>query len=67
MFFFVKGGDKMKIVLIIILCLLGLGLALIWAAVYVLKMLIRESEDAATELEVYTSEGDFRDEVFTSK
>ena len=57
----------MKIIIIAIICLLSLVLGLIWALVHVFRMLINESEDTASELDVYTSEGDFREEVFTSK
>lgn len=67
MFFVFRKGDKMKIVLIIILCLLVLLIGIIGAFVYVLKMLAAESEDKAAELEVYTSQGDLREEVFTSE
>jgi len=57
----------MKTVLIILACLIVLIVLGALALVRLFIAFLNEGEDSAAELEVFTSDGRLREEVFTSK
>ncbi len=57
----------MKTVLIILACLIVLIVLGVLALVRLFITFLNEGENSAAELEVFTSDGRLREEVFTSK